>query len=84
MSQVNVYEAKARLSALLARVETGEEIVIARNGRPVARLVPLSGRPVRRTPGAWRGRVWMAADFDRPTGEYDQLVDAWYDEPPSA
>jgi prevent-host-death family protein len=61
---VNVYEAKTHLSKLLDRVAAGEEIVIARGGRPVARLVPLSRRASRREPGAWRGRVRMAADFD--------------------
>jgi prevent-host-death family protein len=64
-ASVNVYEAKTHLSQLLDRAAAGEEIVIARAGRPVARLVPLSGAPPqRRTPGAWRGKVSIAADFD--------------------
>jgi prevent-host-death family protein len=62
---VNVYEAKTHLSQLLDRAAAGEEIVIARAGRPVARLVPLSGSPAHpRVPGGWRGRVSMAGDFD--------------------
>jgi len=62
---VNVYEAKTHLSQLLDRAAAGEEIVIARAGRPIARLVPLSGAPSRpRTPGAWRGKVSIAEDFD--------------------
>ena len=61
--QVNVHEAKTHLSRLLERVELGEEIVLARAGRPIARLVPFR-RGVARTPGAWRGRVRVAADFD--------------------
>ena len=64
MDHVNVYEAKTHLSRLLDRVEAGEEIVIGRAGHPVARLVPYQ-RPVRtRHPGAWRGKVHLAADFD--------------------
>ncbi|MGI8531018.1 MAG: type II toxin-antitoxin system Phd/YefM family antitoxin [Geodermatophilaceae bacterium] len=59
---MNVYEAKSRLSALLVRVEAGEEIVIARNGRPVARLVPMRQHRSARVPGGWTGRVWMATD----------------------
>jgi prevent-host-death family protein len=61
---VNVYEAKTRLSQLIDRAAAGEEIVIARAGRPVARLVALADTPRRREPGAWRGKVRMAADFD--------------------
>jgi len=62
---VNVYEAKTHLSQLLDRAAAGEEIVIARAGRPVARLVALAEpSPRRRVPGGWQGRVSMAPDFD--------------------
>lgn len=61
---VNVYEAKTNLSKLLDRVTQGEEIVIARGGRPVARLVPLLRRVEPRLPGVWRGRLRIASDFD--------------------
>ena len=61
---VNVYEAKTHLSQLLDRVANGEEIVIARGGRPVAQLVPLSKQREPRVFGAWRGRVRIAPDFD--------------------
>ncbi len=63
---VNIHEAKTHLSRLVERVEEGEEIVIARAGRPVARLVPLRARSNPRTPGAWRGRVRLSSDFDGP------------------
>lgn len=61
---VNVYEAKTQLSALLVEVESGGEVVIARAGRPVARLVAVGPATSRRTPGAWRGKVTVADDFD--------------------
>ena len=61
---VNVHEAKTHLSRLLSRVERGEEIVIARAGRPVARLQPFEPPAGRRILGADRGAVWMAPDFD--------------------
>jgi prevent-host-death family protein len=61
---VNVHEAKTTLSSLLQRVEAGEEIVISRAGHPVARLVPMGQSRARRRPGAWRGRVRIAPDFD--------------------
>jgi prevent-host-death family protein len=63
-STVNIHEAKTHLSRLLERVEAGEEVVIARAGRPVARLIPFRVRTVPRVPGLWRGRVSLAADFD--------------------
>lgn len=66
---VNVYEAKTSLSKLLDRAAAGEEIVIARAGRPVARLVPLARHAERRQPGAWRGRVRIARDFDELPSE---------------
>jgi prevent-host-death family protein len=61
---VNVYEAKTNFSRLLDRVARGEEIIIARAGHPVARLVPFTSDSAPRTPGGWRGRVRMSADFD--------------------
>ena len=62
---VNIHEAKTHLSRLIERVETGEEVVIARAGRPVARLVPYRARTSPRVPGQWRGRVGIAPDFDQ-------------------
>jgi prevent-host-death family protein len=56
--QMNIAEAKAKLSELLDRALAGEEIVIARAGKPLARLVPVTP-PTRRKPGVWRG--WAAA-----------------------
>ncbi|MEO6827199.1 MAG: type II toxin-antitoxin system Phd/YefM family antitoxin [Microbacteriaceae bacterium] len=72
---VNVYEAKTHLSALIARVESGEEITLSRNGRAVARIVPLVAHPQRREPGIWRSRVTIADDFDEFT-EADERE--WY------
>jgi len=63
---VNIHEAKTFFSRLIERVRQGEEIVIARAGRPVARLVPVKPEVVRRAPGSARGLVVMADDFDAP------------------
>ncbi|MBX3130419.1 MAG: type II toxin-antitoxin system Phd/YefM family antitoxin [Polyangiaceae bacterium] len=65
MAKVNVHEAKTHLSRLLARVEAGEEIVIAKGDRPVARLVPYILRPRRRF-GLDQGRFAVPEDFDAP------------------
>ncbi len=72
---VNVHEAKTHLSRLLVRVGMGEEIIIARAGKPVARLIPISDRPDRRTPGSARGRIRVGPDFDAPLPE--DVVDAF-------
>jgi prevent-host-death family protein len=66
MTEVNVHEAKTHLSRLLARVAAGEEIVISKAGKPVARLVPIQRQRTKRVPGLDRGRVWIAEDFDSP------------------
>lgn len=62
--QVNIHAAKTHLSRLVERVEAGEEIVIARDGRPVARLVPLRIQTKPRPLGRWKGKLWVAPDWD--------------------
>ena len=66
MVEVNVHEAKTHLSRLLSRVEAGEQVTIARAGRPVARLVPIGQTRRPRTPGRDVGRGRIAEDFDAP------------------
>jgi prevent-host-death family protein len=61
---VNIHEAKTHLSRLVERVARGEEIVIGKAGKPVAKLVPYDEVRGRRAPGAWQGRVRIAPDFD--------------------
>ena len=62
----NLYDAKTRLSELVDRASAGEEIVIAKNGRPLARLVPIPAEKPNRTPGGWEGMLWISDDFDEP------------------
>ena len=64
MKIVNIHEAKTHLSRLLERVADGEEIILARAGKPVAKLVPLKPKP--RRPGGLKGRFRIHADFDDP------------------
>jgi prevent-host-death family protein len=73
-TSVNIHEAKTHLSRLVERVEAGEEVVIARAGRPVARLVQYRSRTRPRRPGLWRDRVRLATDFDAADPE---LLDAF-------
>ncbi len=66
MKLVNIHEAKTRLSRLLEEVNQGEEVTIAKAGKPIARLVPITAsRPIR-TPGFLRGRIRISDDFDAP------------------
>ena len=66
--QVEIEEAKTRLSQLVDRAAAGEEVVIVRDGRPVARLVAVRPAGGERKPGRMRGRIRMSDDFDAPLG----------------
>ena len=72
---VNIHEAKTQLSRLVEQVEGGGEIVIARAGRPVARLVPLAAPVRRKQLGLLRGKIRVSADFDAPLP--DDVLDAF-------
>ena len=62
METVNIHQAKTHLSRLLDRVVAGEQIIIAKSGKPIAKLVPIS--PSRRKPGRLKGKIKIAPDFD--------------------
>ncbi len=70
-TSINVHEAKTHLSRLLARVERGEELIIARAGRPVAKLVQATTPRAKREGGQDAGLVRIAKDFDAPLTEED-------------
>jgi len=72
---VNVYEAKTHFSKLLARVMIGEEIIIAKSGKPVARLVPIKKDVADRKPGSAKGQIVIADNFDDPLPE--EIMDAF-------
>lgn len=62
---LNLYEAKTQLSALVEEAAGGAEIIIAKAGRPMARLIAIR-QSARRKPGRAKGRIWIAKDFDAP------------------
>lgn len=62
----NLYEAKTALSKLVDRAAGGEEIIIAKAGKPLARLIPLPSPRKKREPGGWEGQVKISEDFDAP------------------
>lgn len=66
---VNIHHAKTHLSKLVERVRQGEEIVLAKSGTPVAKIVPLTKSPLKRIPGTGKGQVVIADDFDDPLPE---------------
>jgi prevent-host-death family protein len=71
MAQFNIADAKARFSELVEKAVAGDEVIIARDNKPLLKLVPLGadGRP--RRPGSARGQVWMSEDFDAPLPDFD-------------
>lgn len=80
MKPVNMHEAKTHLSRLVERAAAGEEIIIAKSGQPVAKLVPLDEELTpRRVPGSMRGEIWMADDFDASLPP--DVLDGFYGEP---
>ncbi|MGI8537281.1 MAG: type II toxin-antitoxin system Phd/YefM family antitoxin [Mycobacteriales bacterium] len=80
MTVVNMHEAKSQLSRLVARAEAGEEVVIARDGRPAVRLTPVRAASTWacRVEGMWRGQVRISDDFDAPIPDFEA---AFYDGP---
>ena len=64
--RVNIHEAKTHLSRLLARVGNGEEVIISKAGKPIARIVPLADKAKKRIPGSAKGKVVIKKNFDAP------------------
>ena len=64
MKSVNIHEAKTHLSRLVERASGGENIIIAKAGKPMAMLVPYRAATQQRKPGYWRGKVHISDDFD--------------------
>lgn len=69
----NIQEAKTHLSRLVERALAGEQIVIAKAGRPCVQLTPFNVAQSPRTLGGWEGKVWIADDFDAPDPEIEAL-----------
>ena len=70
----NIHEAKTQFSKLIEAVTQGEEIVIAKAGKPAAKLVPIQAQHPNRKPGALKGKLRIAADFDAPLPDYFQAA----------
>ena len=66
MNQMNIHQAKTQFSRLIERVAAGEEIIIAKSGKPIARLVPYVPKRAVRRPGSMRGKIRIKKNFDAP------------------
>jgi prevent-host-death family protein len=75
--EVNIHEAKTHLSRLLERVAMGEEVVIAKAGKPVAKLVPVRKKPQKRVFGSARGEFIVPDDFNDPLPK--EIEDLFYE-----
>ena len=78
MSEVfNMHQAKTSLSRLVERALAGEDIVIARNGDPLVKLVPVPKEQKPRVPGRLKGQVWIGPDFEFTDAEIEELFERW-------
>jgi len=74
VTRVNIAQAKARFSELVQMAMSGEDVVIARDNRPLLKLVPLGALAGPRKPGSAAGRVWVAPDFDETPEDFKEYA----------
>jgi prevent-host-death family protein len=72
MTTFNIHEAKTHFSKLLERVLSGEEVIIAKAGKPVARILPITSEVALRQPGNDKGKITIMPDFDEPLEEFGE------------
>jgi prevent-host-death family protein len=75
VTQISLYEAKTNLSGLVDRAAAGEEFVIAKNGKPLAKLVPIPASDAPRKPAGALGVTYVAPDFDEPDTSITDLFE---------
>ena len=74
--QINIYEAKSKLSKLINQVIAGEEVIVAKSGKPVAKIVPFEKPTQNRKPGSAKGKLIISDDFDSPLP--DDILQGFY------
>ena len=77
MQIINIHEAKTNLSKLIEKTAQGEEVIISKAGKPVAKLVAYKEELKPRVPGLWKGKIWVSDDFDDEDEEINKM---FYDE----
>lgn len=73
MQTTNIHQAKTNLSQLIEKTLKGEEVIIAKAGKPVAKIVAYKEKLKPRKPGLWKGKVWMSDDFNEEDEEINKL-----------
>ena len=74
MGTFNVADAKSRFSELIKKAMVGEEVIIAKDNKPVVRLIPFTPASKARKPGSAKGRTWMSPDFDATPGDFEDYT----------
>jgi prevent-host-death family protein len=74
LAKFNIAEAKSRLSELVQRAMVGEEVIIAKDNKPVAKLIPLAIAGKARKPGSAKGQIWIAPDFDETPADFEEYA----------
>ena len=74
MHKVNIHEAKTHLSKLIQEVLDGEEVIIAKDNKPLVKLIPLPNTATKREPGSAKGLIEIADDFDAPLEDFDKYI----------
>ena len=75
---VNIHEAKTNLSKLIALLQKGEEVIIAKSGSPVAKLIPIEKKKRDKKPNILRGKVHIASDFDSADTEIEMICQPFF------
>ena len=75
IEEIGAFEAKTHLSAILEKVANGATFYITRRGKRIAELKPIEARRKRPIPGLWRGKIWMADDFDAPLEDFKEYME---------
>jgi len=73
MQIINIHQAKTNLSRLIEKTLAGEDVIIAKAGKPVAKLVAYKEKVQLRKPGLWKGKIWISDDFDDEDEEINKL-----------
>lgn len=73
MQIFNIHQTKTNLSKLLEKMQKGEDIIIAKSGKPIAKLVPYEEKLKPRKAGLWKGKIWVSDDFDDEDPEINKL-----------
>jgi len=74
LAKFNIADAKARFSELVQKAMVGDEVIIAKDNKPVVKLVPLAIPGKARKPGSARGQIWMAPDFDATPADFEDYT----------